>query len=242
MRLITGCNDGYLPRMTPYLDSLRAFADLPVTLVGVGFMPPAIEGVDSVLISRWQNAGAPPETECIQHGSFLHVVDGPEDEVLIYTDGDFIQQRHMDDGERDLLALKHGEVVTSWNGGAGETLTLEALRLGMRDTMGGLRSEWGAQIFQWSIYNVGFLAMTRATWRELHAAYMADWERVGQSFTHPARQQWLISYTIQRLGYAVKIAPWSLHAHGHFGLKPGMHYGPGGLWADGKLALMRHHA
>jgi hypothetical protein len=47
---------------------------------------------------------------------------------------------------------------------------------------------------------------------------------------------------LKQLDYDVTIAPWSLHAHGHFGLKPGMNYGPGGLWADGKLALFRHHA
>lgn len=242
MRLVTGCNASYLPRMAPYLDSLRQFADYPVTLVGVGFLPPAVPGIDTALMSKWQNAGAPHETECIQHGSFLSVVDVPDDEVLIYTDGDFIQQRPMDDGEKALLALGHKQVVTSWNGGPGETLTLEALRLGMRDTMGGIVFAWGTEVFEWSIFNVGFLAMTRKTWRELHTAYMKDWERIGETFSHPARQQWLLSYTIQRLGFAVTIAPWSLHAHGHFGLKPGMHYGPGGLWADGKLALMRHHA
>ena len=61
-------------------------------------------------------------------------------------------------------------------------------------------------------------------------------------FTHMARQQWLISWELAKLGLTVKVCPWSIHAHGHGGLKPGMHYGEGGLWADGKLAAWRHHA
>jgi hypothetical protein len=31
-----------------------------------------------------------------------------------------------------------------------------------------------------------------------------------------ARQQWLVSYLLKQLDYDIKIAPWSLHAHGHF--------------------------
>jgi hypothetical protein len=243
MQLVTGCNAGYLPRMMGYLESLKTHADFPVNFIGVGFEPPFLPGVTRGLrLDGLQNAGAPNETQCVQHGSFLHVVESKPSEVLLYTDGDMVMQRGLDDSERELLALKNNQVLTSWNGGAHETLTLEATRLGMRCSMDDLIRDWGEVVKTYSIYNVGFLAMTRQTWRMVYTTYMLDWDRVSATFGHMARQQWLISYVIQSLGLDVKIAPWSLHAHGHFGLKPGMYYGQGGLWADGKLALFRHHA
>ena len=94
MQLVTGCNAGYLPRMLPYLESLREYADFPVNFIGVGFEPPFLPGATrSLFLDGTQNAGAPNETQCIQHGSFLNVIDAPDSETLIYTDGDMIMQR-----------------------------------------------------------------------------------------------------------------------------------------------------
>ena len=242
MRLVTGCNIPYFPRMTGYLDSLRKYADFPVTFVGVEFTPPSMDAIDTISITAEQNYGAPPETKCIQHGSFASLIPGDDSEALIYTDGDFIMQREMNSIERQLLHLEDFEAVTSWNGGPHETLELEAGRLGMTTSMDELIAAYGRCIKLRKIYNVGFLAMTRISWIELHKAYLREWERVGRYFSHMARQQWLVSYLLKQLDYDITIAPWSLHAHGHFGLKPGMEYGAGGLYHDGKLALFRHHA
>jgi hypothetical protein len=221
--------------MQPYLESLRKYADFPVTVVGVGFTPPEC-GFDVATLTREQNYGAPPETECIQHGSFVQVVDGDHDEVLVYTDGDFIMQRKLAEDERELLDLKYGEVVTSWNGGPDETLETEAARLGLKVIFDDLARDWDG--LKTPIYNVGFLAMNRRMWNNLHKYYDAKWDEVGRYFSHAARQQWLISWIIDG---SAKIAPWSLHAHGHFGLKPGMVYTPNGVYHNGRLAAFRHY-
>ena len=241
MRLVTGCNERYLPRMTGYLNSLRKYADFPITFVGVGFTPPDMGEIETATITREQNYGAPVETECIQHGSFASVIPGDDGEVLIYTDGDFIMQRELDDGERELLRLEDYAAVTSWNGGAHETLELEAGRLGMKTSMDDLTAAYGKCIKLRKIYNVGFLAMTRIGGIELHRAYLRDWERIGRYFSHMARQQWLVSYLLKQLDYDITITPWSLHAHGHFGLKPGMERRADGIYHDGKLAAFRHY-
>ena len=237
MRIVTGCNEPYFQRMTPYLNSLRRYADFPVTFVGVEFTPPDLGEIETTSITAEQNYGAPPQTKCIQHGSFASLIPGDESEVLIYTDGDFIMQRKIEQDELDLLDLKHGEVVTSWNGGPDETLALEAGRLGVRGNL----AQWGNDLDRLSIYNVGFLAMTRATWKELCAAYTSDYTRMDATFSHYARQQWLISYHVQRMGATIKIAPWSLHAHGHFGLKPGMARRGSEIYWNGRLAAFRHY-
>jgi hypothetical protein len=225
--------------MLPYLDSLRTHADFPVYLVGVGFEPPQIPGVCGISIDREQNAGAPDETESIQHGSFTGVIRHKVSEVVVYTDGDFIMQRPMDDGERRLLKLKHGQVVTSWNGGPHETLLTEAGRLWQRASSAEMSRLWGEDWHTRPIYNVGFLAMTYRTWIELYKSYMKRWPDACSCFAHKARQQWLISYLLS--DYEVTVAPWHLHAHGHFGLQSGMERRPDGIYADGKKALFRHY-
>ena len=235
MILVTGCNETYQRRILPYLDSLGVHADFPFQWVTVGFEKPG-----GLYLSPEQNAGAPPETESIQHGSFLQVIDCPPDEVIIYTDGDFSMQRQMDDGERAFLDLADDQVVTGYNFGPQCTLAEDAKIIGPY-RYEALHKEWGEIILTAQDWNAGFLAMNRRTWERLYRAYMADWERACLTFRHQARQQWLIGYEIAALGLDVKICPWSLHAHGHGGLKPGMGHGPGGIWADGKLALFRHY-
>ena len=241
MRLITGCNEPYLQRMRGYLTSLNSRVDFPVSFVTVGFeWGSPFEGIASVKLPKELNAGAPPETEAIQHGSFLQVVEPKPREVLLCTDGDMVMQRAMDDEEKEMLKLKKGQVVTSWNGGPHETLALEATRLYPKMPLDRIKDDWGH--FDKPIYNVGFLAATKETWEDIYNEYMIRWERVGDFFGHMARQQWLISYVIANQELDVIIAPWSFHAHGHFGPKPGMVRGGDGLiYADGKLACFRHY-
>lgn len=238
MILVTGCNERYLPRIHAYLETLEQYADFPCYLVGVGFLPPVIGNMIPVKLTREQNYGAPPETECIQHGSFLNVIDAEPGEVIIYTDGDFAMQRAMDDSERAFLDLKPGEIVAGYNFD-NSTLFNDAHLLGMKVSDKELEWMYGAVIHTHQDWNVGFLAATVETWRELYREYLNGWALVSQVFAHQARQQWLISYITTRM--TVKICPWSIHAHGHGGLKPGMAWGDGGIWADGKLALFRHY-
>lgn len=236
MILVTGTDERYYPRIVPYLGTLEEFADFTWRVICVGFDAPNGHG-----IRLDDNAGAPAETKSIQHGSFLTVIDAPDDEVIVYTDGDFVMQRPIDDSERQLLDLADGEVVAGFNFGPQCTLANDARIIGPRYSIAEISNVWGPVIHTAQDYNAGFLAMTRSTWNRLHRAYMDDWDRAGKTFAHQARQQWLISYEIAVLGLTVKLCPWSLHAHGHGGLKPGMYYGADGVYADGKKALFRHY-
>lgn len=241
LKLVTGLTENYTNRARPYFDTLKEYADFPITVVGVGFTPQVDDyGFTAVPITGEENAGAPERTYCIQHGSFLKVTKGRVTDVWLYTDGDFIMQRPMDSEEKEFLNLSHGQVAVNWNGGSHETLAFEATRLRGKTTFDKLLMDWGAWIRDKPIYNVGAIAMTRKTWQEVYDYYMERWAKVGEYFDHEARQQWLVSYAISALELDVKIMPWSLHAHGHFGLKPGMERRDDGIYADGKKALFRH--
>lgn len=238
MILVTGCNERYFLRMCPYLNTLKAYADFPYYLACVGFFPHDYD-CEWFMLTQEANAGSPPETESIQHGSFIHCLDCDPSEVVMYTDGDFILQRPFEDEEREFFNLQHGEIAVGYNGGAGESLLLEAGRIGMRKPVDELVAMWG-DIDGRPIYNAGCIAMTAQTWAEFHARYMESWDVAGECFTHQARQQWLMSWLISEY-YTVKVIPWSIHAHGHHGMKPGMTYGNGRyIYIDGELALFRH--
>lgn len=241
MILVTGCNESYQHRMNSYIDSLTRHADFPVYFVGVDFEPNRNDKpIIPVMITNKQNAGAPERIECIQHGSFMQVIPGKASDLIMCTDGDFIMQRPIDDDEKKLLKLKKGQVAVGYNGGAGETLLTEAYRLSQKISYDDMARLWGDNWQELSIYNTGCIVATRTTWGMLYDEYMKKWDDVCVSFEHTARQQWLISWVIQTYLKPV-ILPWSLHAHGHFGMKPGMEWGDGGIWADGKLALFRHY-
>lgn len=240
MILVTGCNAGYLPQMMPYLDTLRHHADFPVYFVGVGFKPPGDgDKIRRVALSHEQNAGAPPQTESIQHGSFLPVIDCAPDDVILYTDGDFIMQRPMNEGERAFFDFSGNTATAGWNGRDGETLKDEYHRLGPGTSLEDMPLVWGDNWYELPIYNAGALALTAEGWQVLHDAYMQYWPSVCETFHHQARQQWLISWILGQC-FDVKIMPWSIHAHGHHGLKPGMNREAHGVTVDGKLALFRH--
>ena len=241
MILVTGCNESYQHRMNGYLDTLTRYADFPVYLVGVDFEPTRNDKpIIPIMMTGAQNIGAPHGTECIQHGSFLNIIPGKATDLIMYTDGDFFMQRPIDDDEKKLLKLKKGQVAVGYNGGPGETLLTEAYRLTQKISMDEMYKLWGADWQEHTIYNTGCVVATRSTWGILYDEYMKRWDDICGTFEHMARQQWLISWVIANYLKPV-ILPWSIHAHGHFGMKPGMEWGDGGIWADGKLALFRHY-
>lgn len=240
MRFVAGCNQRYLSRMQGYFDSVNKHSVIDKAFVAVKFPAPNIPGFPSVHISEQDNYGAPSETECIQHGSFVNVLDFPDDEIVIYTDGDFFMQRPMDSGEFDFFNLKKGEAITSWNGSEGETLSIEFDRLSPKVSRDDMTKAWGEGWEKLYIFNVGLIVMRFDDWREMYQIYMEHWGTACLCMGHAARQQWLISWVLNKY-FQVKVAPWSIHAHGHFGLKPGMTVENGVAYHNGKVALFKHH-
>lgn len=237
-KLITACNEGYYNRMTPYLDSLKRHLAFPAVLITVGFEPEYCP-IEHVYLSREQNAGAPYETESPQHGSFLQVIDGPEHETLIFTDGDIVLQRALTPPELVMLDNIGDMVTCGWNSGPDETLQVEAARLYPRVTPLELYGRMGEAVNA-PCYNIGVIAAKRATWRRIYEAYMPLWKIVTQAFGHPARQQWLVNYVIHLLGIDVRLMPYSLHANGHYGIPPGVELCNGLAYYQGEMVAFRH--
>lgn len=231
VRIVTGCNERYYRKMGRWLDSLENRCNVPFTLVKVRWEAPSGRNGPETSISREQNYGAPETTECIQHGSFLKVIDGPKDEILIYCDGDMEMQRRFTEAELSWLESFDDHTVSAGYNRPGESMVDELDLLLPVVDITEIRRRFPGEIDQWLMLNVGVLAMRRSAWEKVYQAYMERWELVSDTLEHQARQQWLICYVIYTLGLDVRIMPYAMHVHGHFGLKPGM---------DPDSALFRH--
>lgn len=241
MRILTACNEGYYPRMAGWLDSLAERSNIPYTLVKVGWDYPSGRQIDEVCLPKDLNSGAPSTTESIQHGSFLHMVDGPEDELLIYCDGDMVLQRPFTADELSWLEDFDDRTVSAGPNRYRESMLDELELLQVSVSMDELRRRFPGELDQWLMLNVGVLAMRRSAWQELYQAYMERWDLVSKTMGHQARQQWLICYVIYALEMDLRVMPYLMHSHGHFGQHPGVEKHGEDVVVNGKLAAIRHH-
>lgn len=239
--LITASDDRYWTVIRPYLESLDRHCQLPVVLIGVGSAPrsPIPPRIKTVVLPIEANAGAPPETQSPQHGSFLQVLDISDDETIVFTDGDIIMQRPFELDELEMFDNLDGStVMAGYNSGPGETLAIEGARLYPRVPMSQIEQLLGR--LDRPCYNVGVFVARAGTYRAIYAEYMRRWNTVSSLFAHPARQQWLMVYTIHALGLRVQVTPYSLHANGHYGMPPGCGYWDGQLRCGGDVVALRH--
>jgi len=246
LQLVTHTTEGYLPRMRPYLDSLgEHWAGEPWLLTVAFDAPPEFQAeyphVRFVRVPKV--AGSPENTDSLQHGAFISFVPGDDSDVLIYTDGDIVMQRGPSAREIGWLAnLPWDDVACGWNSGPDETLAVEGARLFPRGDIGAV---FGEMVAHTPCYNIGVIAARRATWSQIHAAYMARYDEALALFGAQQRQQWLVCWAIEHLGLDVQVMPYSVHMHGCYPLPAGGEnrslYVGGQATYKGEPVLFRHH-
>lgn len=245
-KLVCSATEDYMDRIKPYLQTVNAFSRAENVLVTVDFKPTReyfadLPDIKWVSISAEQNRGAPEGTHSIQHGSFVQLVAGEDDDVLIYTDGDIIMQRQMTQAEQGFLEYLPADMVCiSWNSGPDEKLIHEALRLSPTTGPTGLVEAWGEMIEMEPCFNIGVMAARASTWRRIYERYMELWPKACETFHHRARQQWLVCYVMAELKLNRWVMPYSWHTHEHYGLPPGLVLYAGVAIYQDRVILFRH--
>lgn len=247
VQIVCSTTRDYWEKIRPYLTTLNAFGRPAIsTVLGVETIPPegyldALPNLKFSPISDEENYGAPEGTSSIQHGSFVERLSIPDDDVVIYTDGDILMQRGFSRLEWGLLQGWADDTVgVSWNSGPNEMLIHEAVRLSPRGTTPDIIAEWGDAVEIFPCYNIGVLIATGKTWRRIYDQYLRDWVRVGETFAHRARQQWLVSYEIAALGLRPTVLPYYIHTHAHYGLPEGVGIFSGLATVEDRVILFRH--
>lgn len=82
--------------------------------------------------------------------------------------------------------------------------------------------------------------MNKKTWWSVYEKYLEYWDRVDSMFTHYAKQQWLLSFIVNTMGYHVIEMSYQMHSHGHGGMPLGCYYKDGFAMNNGKKILFRH--
>lgn len=240
--LATSTNEGYYHVAKKYLTDIQKHSDLENECLCIDFPIPACEGTDfyntHFIHVKSKCLRVPLNNWCIQHGEFCDYITGSDDDVILFTDADLRMQRPFKQEELDMLrALRPGQVMAGYNAGPTDTLYAEATRLGPLVSPKEVMEEFGNLIQP--CYNVGCVAADRNTWEQICDLYVDLWPAVKPMFTHVAKQQWLISWILNRY-FEVEIMPVSFHAHAHYGIPAGCTYRGGIVCFDAEPVLFRH--
>jgi hypothetical protein len=248
IHLIASANAHYANRITAWLDAACVYAHgWRIWLAGV------VEAGDLAWLDSIANCYPPsttipidrawlpflPPLDHLQAGGFLDVLRMPDDDLIIFTDGDAYLQRPPTAAEQQMLAnWPAGVIGLAYNAGPDDTLATEAARLKPRADV----AEAGFDL-SLPIYNLGVIVARAGDYRRWLAAYVPIQPRVAALFDHHAHQQWGLCAAIPDAGLRVSVLPATLHTHGHYPPPPGVTLGRerGRITANGEIVLFRHH-
>lgn len=240
IHLCTGITPNYLPRATPFLDSLVKHANIPVAAFAVDFGSPLYQ-LPCVMVDYAKCPLRLPKF-MLQTGGFTHFVDWPDGDVVIFTDADAVLQRPFTDEEKQRFSsVWAGEFLVGYNmPNQAQTLAQEAPRLSPKMPVDEIETLWPG-IRGMACRNFGFVVARMSAWRKLLAETIALESLCAFTFDNPARVQFMACYAIQRGGYVMSGLSPVTHAHGHCGLKDGLTKGEDGLWRqDGEVVAFAH--
>lgn len=244
--IATGSDLRYLKKIEPYLQSVNNNFDGEKLLFYIEQELPLkvnhIHGFNVVNFKHNEFINKNP-INCIQHGEFVnnkYISELSDDDIILFTDGDIIMQREMNQDELKLLELNDNEFFVGYNESKNDNLLAESNRLNKISSI--YDSYLGYE--EWDkipCYNTGVLAGKISSWKKLFQLYTRKWNFVDQTFIHYAKQQWLICMILYH-NFNVKIMPYSFHTHGHYPLPSGTHIDNDGKLKDanGNIVLLRH--
>ena len=243
--LATGADTPYIARIKPYLDSVEQHSNFDLnylvhisdTDMKLGYEMIDVAKLSPSLPQCWQ-----PNWPCVQHGDFLHsptlqTILNPTD-VVVFTDGDMLMQRPLNDSELMLLrTLQDGEVLMGMNAHPNDTLKDEAERI--QPTAAFRLANVPDQHNM--VYNGGVIVMQVQTWLRFYSLYRGYWPTFEPYFNHYAKGQWLISWILGHFSFDVKMQPLTFHQHNHYPTQPNTHQDEhGNVYHNGELTLFKH--
>lgn len=242
--LATGSDKKYYHKILPYLDSVQKNSNFDENYLIYMDDEPIKSAFKKIKVSHMlkEYCRAPSPINCLQHGDFLNTKEMlalDDSDVICFTDGDIILQRRMTTGELEMLRmLGDGDVFVGYNVSPDDNLYDEAQRLTYTGAV--VPGLTDIDLRKIKVYNTGVLAMNKKTWWRQYNDYVSLWDKVDSMFTHYAKQQWLISYIVNTMGYNVYEMPYQFHSHGHAGIPLGCYFKDGHAMNNGKKILFRH--
>ena len=243
--LATGSNSGYLTKINAYLTSIELKSNFDLNFLiylGDNELKLPFEKIKIVNVFE-KDLEILPINYCIQHGEFVKSKifnDLTNDnDVIFFTDGDIEIQRNLTEEEIERFKnFNDNDVYVGYNASPTDTLYAESLRLGIIDEKSNLLKHNLKSI---KVYNTGVLAMNKKTWLKLMNQFIEYYPEVNNTFSHYAKQQWLLSFLINTKGYNVQEMSYEIHNHKHFPSPIGTRQDSNGLvYFNEKMVLFKH--
>lgn len=238
LTLVTLITENYVERARPFLDSLRRLSDKERVCVCLEFIPSLglRQDYPHIQFRSMPRHWSESSLGIMQQGRWLDALPDVRDDALyMLTDADMVVQRDFTKKEYVRFAnYDKGTFGAAWNGGEGDTLMVEADRLGFHDD-----ATWG----EWEAipcFNTGVLVMRGLAWRRLRDLYESRCERFYKLTSHRSRGQWLMNWCMWRLGMKADVLGGKIHSHGHLGVPKGANLRNGFLYCGDDLVLFRH--
>jgi hypothetical protein len=147
----------------------------------------------------------------MQHGGFLEVLkDLDDDAIIIYTDTDIKIQRPFNKSEIQLLNSCLDEEFIL-NEQAANNLFEDIKNLQPKITPQEILESF-PETKDYKVFNTGVLVTKHKTYKSLYLKYNDYWHLVEPMFNSYVKQQWLITYVIQK-HYNTRLLPYTIHCN-----------------------------
>jgi len=221
--LVAAADRNYLEKAIPYLGSIDANSNVSNIFFTVDFdISEELKKKFSSIDFRKIDSGtvkSPNINKCIQHGGFLGGLNDVADtSVIVFTDTDIKMQRRFSESDLQLLRnCKDGQVLVNHN-----TTSISKDRTSLLDDAEMCRPVVGndeltrkyPEIAGFSLFNTGVLAANYKTYCRLYDLYNDYWPAFSPLFDSYVKQQWLLSYIIQKHFEPVDL-PYSIHCNAY---------------------------
>ena len=218
--LITGTNEPFWPQAEHYIKTINANSNIQNILVTLDFNinQHGKEKYNEVKFVRLnsEQVKSPNPNYCLQHGAFLQVLDFiPQEDIIIFTDADIKLQRPFSKTEIIFFkSIAENEIGVNYNRNNSDLLIEEAERLKPSSPVGDIEKKY-PEISTFSTYNTGVIVTKYKTYAQLYYLYNKYWPEFENLFVSNAKQQWLLSYLINKYFKPV-IIPDLIHTHGKY--------------------------
>ncbi len=244
--LVTGVNEPYFPNAIRFIETMNTNSNVNNIIITLGFT------VSSEITAKYPKVKfihldpdlvkAKNPNTCMQHGGFLAALDVvSDDDIIIFTDADIEVQRPFSIDELTyLLDFSNNDIGVSYNKSPDQTLIEEGQNLTpLTDDTTILAAFPDAD--RLSVFNTGVVIAKKSTYQALYQKYVRDWEQVSKLFEHYAKQQWLLSYLIQK-AFNVKLLNDEIHTHNHYPIELRVQRAHGYKFCiDNEPVLFAHH-
>ncbi len=217
--LISGVNEPYIDKAIPFIESVNANSNVKNIIITLDFLATEaqkkrFQNISFIHLDSTKVEAQNPNT-CLQHGGFLPALTNvAEDDIIIFTDADIIFQRAFSSKELEMFSnLKKAEIGVGYNAAPNQTLVQEFQLLEPIIDSDRIPEFFpGAEKF--AVYNTGVVIAKKASYQNLYTLYVNEWQKISSTCKHYAKQQWLISYLIQK-NFEPLILANELHTHDH---------------------------